>query len=850
VLGPELRERTLDAVFAEAARAHAARPALIEPEGETTYAALESRVARLAGAIEEHAGVGGGQRVLLLLARPALQVAGIHAVLRAGHAFVPLDASHPAARRAQVAAHAEACAVVTEPALAAAARELAAGLPVLEVEAAADAGPALDAPTAPDAEAMACLLYTSGSTGTPKGVVHTHATLLHSYRNYARSLRLTPEDRLALTGSYGFAATLSDVFGATLTGAALTAWSLRERGVAGLPAFLAASRTSVWFAVPSVFRRVASAMDGSHDLSALRVVKLAGEPARREDFALFERHLPRGAQLLNSLGQTELNLIAQHFLAHGAAPEGDLLPVGRVAEDVEVRIVDPDAEGVGELEIASRWLARGYWRDPEASARAFREEPGGVRAFRSGDRGRIVGGVLEHRGRADAQVKIGGVRIDPGEVEAAICATGRAREALVVARPAADGELRLVAYLVPDPGPEARAALHRELAERLPLAMVPSAFVGLAAWPLNANGKVDRTALPAPERAAAASAPRERAADQLEELVERTLARVLDVKRLGPEQDFFAAGGDSLRAISATLRLEQALGHAVPPSLLLVERSARGVARALREGGLERHWRTLVPLQTRGAEPALFCIHPHAGNVACYALLAGHLAPDVPVYGLQARGLDGRQPPHPDLEALLADYLGAIRGVAARGPYRLAGWCVGGWIALELAQRLRRAGEEVELLVLCDTRLPLRGLRALRENWREEGAAGVARAATRSARAGWGRLRRAFGAPQRGEDRVAARMSALIRTARPSAYGGRVLALDSRDAPKELRLRTRDWLHAEHVECIELAVTHHAVLAEPSVADVAKLVRERLARAAAQRGGSATAANTSPPSSA
>ncbi|MFO0747264.1 MAG: AMP-binding protein [Myxococcota bacterium] len=839
-----IRARTLDGRYADIAREHRQRPAIVVHEGRSwSHGELDRVVSRIARAIVERLGDDArGERVALLLAAPDLQVAAIHAVLRAGHAFVPLDASHPRARLAALVAHADARLVLSDDALSGLAREVAGATAVVCVDdlagAASDASGADVEPRTPDAEAMACILYTSGSTGAPKGVVHSHASLLHSFMNYANSLELGPTDRLALCGSTAFAATLSDVFGATLSGAALCAYPLARLGLGPLPGFIADQRVTVWFMVPSVFRRVVLAMTGAEDLSALRVLKLAGEAVRRDDFELFERRFPRGARFLNSLGLTEMNLVSQRFLRHGDAVATARIPVGRVAPDVAVRIADPDPDGVGVITVVSRWLARGYWRAPELDAAAFAELPDGRRAFRSGDLGRLRDGVLEHLGRADAQVKVAGVRVDPGEVEAALVATGLAREAIVMARGEAGAE-RLVAWLVPElpeRGAGALAEVRRRLGERLPTAMLPRAVVGLAAWPLGPNGKVDRQALPDPVLPATTAARPEPPRDALEELVVQALRRTLGRRVLGVDDDFFAVGGDSLAAMSATLRLEQELGRAVPAAALLVGRTPRAVAAALRDGAGEPHWRTLVPLQVRGDEPPLFCVHPRPGNVACYVALAGHLAPDMPVYGLQARGLDGRAAPAPSLSHMVDDYLAEVRRVAPCGPYRLIGWCVGGLVALEMARRLVDDGAEVELVALCDSRIPMRGARAWRAELGRARSMGVgaflahelARART-ELRGTW-RAARGRARVEAGETLVVAHMDRLQRSFRPARYVGRVLALETTAPPPPARVRAPEWLDAAAIEVVSLDCAHDRVLAEPMVRTVAGILRARLAR--------------------
>jgi thioesterase domain-containing protein/acyl carrier protein len=286
------------------------------------------------------------------------------------------------------------------------------------------------------------------------------------------------------------------------------------------------------------------------------------------------------------------------------------------------------------------------------------------------------------------------------------------------------GDTRLVAYLVPtgDAVPDV-AELRAFLRERLPEAMIPTAFVVLPAFPLNPSGKVDRKALPAPEwseRRAAFVAPETPAEQALAALWAEILGGVFTAGTIGAEDSFFELGGTSLQAAILVISLESRLGASVPLSALFEAPTVAGLARYLEarfpaeaSEGLaaavtrsEEEDSPLVAIQPRGSQLPLFCVHPVGGTVFCYLPLARALGSDQPVYGLQSIGFSGGREPLGSIEEMAGVYLESLRSAQPCGPYRLAGWSMGGAVAYEMARRLTLAGEEVAALLLLDSSVP------------------------------------------------------------------------------------------------------------------------------------------------
>jgi amino acid adenylation domain-containing protein len=498
--------------------------------------------------------------------------AALLGVLKAGHAYVPLDPYAPAARLARIWADAEPAAIVTAAVHADLARELAGGAPVVVMDPAPRLPSRIRVPHVPP-DAPAYVLYTSGSTGEPKGVVQSHRNVLYFIRTYTANLQLGPTDTLMLVAAYGFDAAVMDIFGALLNGATLCPFSLRDGTPRELADWIDEKAITVVHSTPTVFRTLTSSLEPERILSSVRLVVLGGEAAFRSDAEQFARHFPSSCLLVNGLGPTESTVTLQSFTAHGDRLTRSALAVGYPVEGTRVRLVDDngyDAEVFGEIVVESPHVALGYWKRDDLTHAAFQQiaPDGNRRRYRTGDLARrLPDGRLEFLGRNDRQIKIRGYRIELGEVEAVLAAHPNVRECAVTMASDARGAGRLAAYVVPRDGqaPSTRE-LRQFVAARLPDPMVPSAFVPLEALPLRANGKVDRDALPPPRfelSSAEFVAPRDTHERQMADL----WRDVLGVDRVGVHDNFFELGGDSIKAIRITGML-RAAGVAITPWLL------------------------------------------------------------------------------------------------------------------------------------------------------------------------------------------------------------------------------------------------------------------------------------------
>ena len=712
-------ERSIGERFARIARAVPDRPAVRESATGrlTTYAELDALSARFARAFADRLGTASAERPIALLADPgALLFAAMLGALRAGRVYVPLDPRLPAARLSAIASALDAAVLVAGNAQCDAARSLAGGRAdtwrAEEIAAGAPAS-ASDAPVSSDA--LAYVLFTSGSTGVPKGVMQSHRNVLHNVRKLATALAIRPDDRLALLASVSVGASVSDVFGALLLGAAVCPWDLAGDGLRRLPRFLAAEAITICHSVPSVFRSFSATLDGSDDLSRLRIVRLGGEPIFASDFDLFRNRFPRSCAFHLGFGATEMNVI-RHWAAGHDTPWPGGTPLGYAVDETEVVLLDEQGRETpqgaeGEIAVRARTLALGYWKDPVATAAAFLPVPDrpGWRQFRTGDLGRrLPDGCLLHAGRKDARLKVRGHRVETAEVESALLEVAGVREAVAGGLETPRGT-RLAAWVVRRPeNPPTLSALRRSLEERLPASLRPSTFVFLDALPRTPSGKVDRAALPPPPAGRPPletpfAAPR----DPMEEAAVSAFREALDLARVGADDDFFELGGDSLAAVTALSAASDALGVELSAADLIAAPTPSALAaRARRSGGSTE----IAPIALEeGTRTAVFVVPGGAGdreNVFGARSIARSTGGGFPFYCFRPGPA-----PHPPAPVLAARFLRQLREAAPEGPYALVGDCVGGTIAFEMARRLRETGAPVALLALLDAPFPTPGRR-------------------------------------------------------------------------------------------------------------------------------------------
>ncbi|MBG0567780.1 non-ribosomal peptide synthetase [Actinoplanes aureus] len=699
----ELPPGTLAELFERQATRTPTATALVFEDESLTYAELDERAGRLARVLAAH-GVRPERFVALVLPRGTELIVSMLAVAKAGAAFMPVDPAYPADRIGYLLADAAPALIVSDRATAGVVPE-AADAPVLLLEEAADA----DAGTAVPAQASpanaAYLIYTSGSTGLPKGVVVSHRGLANLAGAQIERFGVQPDSRVLQFASTSFDASVSELCTALLSGACLVlAPTDRLRAGRPLADLLAEQRITVATIPPA-----ALTVMGAGDLPAGMTLVVAGEATAGDLVARFGPD----RRMINAYGPTETTVCASMSgpLAGDAAP-----PIGAPIWNTRIYVLDARLRPVppgtaGEAYVAGVGLARGYLNRAGTTAERFVASPFGGPGevmYRTGDLVRwTADGELDYLGRTDDQIKLRGFRIEPREIEARLAGHPGVASALVLARSAGIGGLRrLVAYVVSAPG---AAFDDRELrayaAAALPEHMVPSAVVQLDAVPLTPSGKVDRAALPDPEGPGTSRGRGPRTPQ--EELFCTLFGEVLGLGPVSAEDNFFELGGDSLAAATLAARATEFTGHRVGARDLYEAPTVAALVERLGGAGGGDPLAVLLPLREHGSRAPLFCVHPFGGLGWTYAGLLRHLDREQPIYAVQARGLaepgdDGSGQLPADLDEMAADYVDQIRTVQPQGPYRLAGWSLGGLIAHRMATLLQERGERVELLALLD----------------------------------------------------------------------------------------------------------------------------------------------------
>lgn len=684
--------------------------ALLYQGESTTYADLNRRVNRLAKMLISRK-LGTEQLVALAIPRsPALITAAL-AVLKAGAAYLPIDPKHPADHISYVLGDAR-------PVLTLTTRDTMFAIPagrtprlVLDGQGVLNAL-AQQPDTDPTDEArirplspsnLAYVIYTSGSTGRPKGVMIEHRGVENLVASQIERFGVDHHSRVLQFAPFSFDAAFSELGMALLSGATLVL-APDERLLPGAPLTDLADECAIThLTVPPTV--LGSLPTGS--LPPATTLIVAGEDCPA---SLVDQWAP-GRKMFNAYGPTEATVCAtmSEPLTGGMKP-----PIGRPIRDTRVYVLDDQLQtvspgAIGELCVAGPGVARGYLNHDELTAERFVPDPDGppgTRMYRTGDLVcQRVDGALEYVGRADEQVKIRGFRIELGEIRAVLAEHAGVSASAVVARTHPSGSKCLIAYVVPAqetndaPAPD-ETALRQHLQERLPAHMVPAAFVLLNRLPTTRHGKLDHTALPEPEFGS--HTPSTPFLSPREELLCGLFAEVLGLPAVSEKDNFFDCGGNSLLAVKLTIRIRAELGEELSIRTLLDAPTPHELIARLDGETDSRALDVVLPLRTGGHKTPLFCIHPGIGIGWSYVRLLRHLPPDLPIYGIQARGLSGTEPIHRCIADMANDYLQQIRAIQPEGSYRLLGWSFGGLLAHDIAARLQHEGDDVELLTILD----------------------------------------------------------------------------------------------------------------------------------------------------
>ena len=617
-------------------------------------------------------------------------------ILQTGAVCTPLDKSLPPSRLDQMIGTADPVAV-TDP--------VTGNVDVLSKEALREQrnSPLMD---------PAYLLFTSGSTGVPKPVTLSHTVLFNLVQWQTQDSGCGQGAKTLQYASMGFDVSFQEAFSTWARGGTLVLCpKALKADFAALLRFLGERKIDRLFLPPVALHGLVNAYRASKDIDlSLKEMICAGEKLRiTEDVVSFFEGL-EGAVLVNQYGPTETHVVTSKTLEGPPSTWPTVPDLGEPLPHIQLAVKSGQGSLVpmgvkGELHVGGGPLHPLF--------------PSSDGFYPTGDLCRWNHqGRLEYLGRKDHQIKVRGHRVELGEVESAILLHPKVKESVVLARKGSDpssSDVCLDAFVrTEDPGAVEGTDLSGFLEDLLPSWMRPSSWFFLDNFPLNVNGKVDRLALEihATEertrpRTPRSGSPREiPTLSETEPLVLRTWRELLRIPDLGPNEDFFARGGNSLLAVQLLVRLSMELGLDVPLDVFLASPTVKGMAESISQGRVSFLTDCLVPLQTRGPAPPFFCVHGGGGHILDLKVLSPHLGTERPFYGFRMAAWGRPEQADQSIEEMASRYVSSLTEEYPEGPLLLGGYCVGATVAFEMVRRLEEQGRPVDLLLLIDGRAP------------------------------------------------------------------------------------------------------------------------------------------------
>ncbi len=711
---------------------------------QLTYAQLNQRANRLAVSLQQQ-GVTRGSMVPVIMERGPELIISYLGIMKTGAAFSPLDPEWPPERLKALLSELPSPVVVTTPnTLLPPSPDL--GKEIIAFEADSLGGLSENPLPLITPDDPIYVLFTSGSSGLPKGAINHHRGLVNRLWNMQQHYPWTSEDVFLGVLRHTFDASLGQILWPLLHGARLvlpppTPWlNFHE-----LIALIEQEQVTLTGLVPSVFTLLVEEMTKlpplGRRLDSLRHLHIGGEALQATPVNRFLAMCPH-VRVSNTYGPTEISISTIYHQI--SEPCTDPIPLGRPLKNVHAIILDDHLNVVpagvsGELHLGGICVGYGYLRNPGKTAAVFIPNPfpelNGSVLYKTGDQAFFQhDGTIQFLGRKDYQVKINGVRMELGEIEAVLQKHPTVAQAVVVAQKSSGGKKRLVGYVT------ARSEtgdgilevdLKEFVSQYLPAYMIPSALMHLDRFPLLLNGKVNIHALPSPQAASDAQKEVESPQTSFEERLSRIFSEELQVETLGRHDNFFLSGGHSLLAMIVVSRIQRLFGVTLEvralfdhPTIATLaaylqtqgERpTASGkkldlpkgmAASSFHEAGIRPFPKTgspLVDLQNGGTSPPFFCVHPIGGGVSCYQGLVKLLGNLQPFYGVQGLNFIPTLNPDLTLEELARQYIHHILTIQPDGPFRLGGWSLGGVIAQEMATQLERLNHRVELVALIDS---------------------------------------------------------------------------------------------------------------------------------------------------
>lgn len=707
-------QKTILELFEEQVLRTPENPALIRLHTTLTYRHLNERANRLARYLINQ-GVTSGSNIGLLAGRDFEMIIAMFAILKTGSAYIPIDPEYPADRQKYILNQSSASYVISDfdyPEL-----DFTSDQKIINLQGANLEN--LDSSNlniATDSHQLAYTIYTSGSTGVPKGVMIEHHSVVNLIEWVNRTFNVDSNDRMLFITSMCFDLSVYDIFGLLSAGGAVVITTQQEvTDINRLKDFLTRYKITFWDSVPTTMNYLIKELKSAKDSfiqDSLRLVFLSGDWIPIQLPLEIKSCFPN-AKVVSLGGATEGTVWSNYYEIDKIDATWKSIPYGKPIANTFFYVLDEQLNPVpfgeiGDLFIGGVGVAKGYANDPAKTNHSFLKDPfnsnAGARMYRTGDLGRMMpDGNMEFLGRKDSQIKIRGFRVELGEIENVLNKCSLVNQAIVIAKTESDGNKNLIAFIVTNRAFDRKEILNY-LKSKLPEYMIPGVFEELKQFPLTSNGKIDKKALFNLEitpQTGTYIAPQ----TELELKLANIWKEILAVERVGINDNFFELGGHSLMAVRMITKLEAEIGIRFPLSILYKYPTINTLMSSseVNPSDLQNQWKSLVPIKESGSKIPIYIIHGSGLNVLNFSSIARFVDSEQPVYGLQAKGLSGMEEPLDDLKDIASSYLAEILEHNPTGPYAIAGYSFGGYVAVEMRNQLEAMGKKVKMLAIFDT---------------------------------------------------------------------------------------------------------------------------------------------------
>lgn len=705
------KEKTLFSLFEEQVLKGPNNIALTKADKQLTYYEVNQRANRLAHQLIAE-GIKPGDNVGLLVNRGFNMIIGMLGILKSGGAYVPIDPDYPIDRQEYIYNQSHLKIIVAD---ANYKLKSVIGKKIFKLIDAdvsnsfADANPNLSI----DSTQLAYTIYTSGSTGRPKGVMIEHHSAVNLILWVNKIFNVGPTDKLLFITSMCFDLSVYDIFGMLAAGGTLVIAEKDEiQDVKKLYSMLVEYKITFWDSVPTTMNylmRTLEMEEPAYRYDGLKTVFMSGDWIPVELPDKIKKFYPETA-VISLGGATEGTVWSNFFVVEQVDKNWTSIPYGKPIANNFFYVLNDHLQPVpvgtiGELYIGGVGVARGYASDAEKTAASFIADPfNGGKMYKTGDLGRMMPDFnMEFIGRKDNQVKIQGFRVELGEIENVLSTSGLIRSALVLAKNDLQGVKRLVAYIVHKEVKVTKEVLALYLKEILPDYMIPAIWVEMERFPLTGNGKIDRNALPDVNEVPAADKKLVAAETETENTLLEIWKEYFKRNELDVTSNFFEIGGHSLMAVQILSKLKKITQKSFQISALYEYPTIRMLSMFIDSERRNYNYKSLVPIKQSGSKAPLYIIHGDGLNVLNFSELPKYVDPEQPLYGLQALGLNGVDEPIDSLPVIAYLYMQEIIEHNPSGPYLLAGYSSGGYVAMEIRKQMLTLGKKVEMLIIFDT---------------------------------------------------------------------------------------------------------------------------------------------------